>query len=623
MAMVVNSVHSFDTHFYYIRNGTIGHEKKSPIGFLRLLQRGAGCIRGRSYDKAKILASLFTVNVNNPAYTPVLGKVLCSIIGDKKVTKKIESLINSLFHPQSAESIGDLALQNRIVPFLFKLKEKLPKGSELAKRVELVQEKVSVYKAWKESGRDLSLFKTDYESVRFLVKERLLYTIEGLERTSNLGKRRKQLIVRDGKLYALLEGKRIPVHSLIDKLRFDKDYLQLVEKTTGKPWLYLLPEGLQQIDRCSSEKLLPITRLDVNEMRRLRAHACKMEGTGFSKQMPPTCVYQLFTNPRKIGKVPQSRLLDGLQALAPVHVGFRIIDQDGYVYSSGFASTLEEDKYCDGAFNMLATISGMPGTVDYEEFRPNEGRIVTSIPMTKETSDKMLDTLNEMREKKIRFSLLKQNCSCLAVYLARIAGVKIHQKVSRGEVFTNLLPHYSSYPRLNSIVSKIIMLSEKTSKKTRLPSVREMNYVVGKVFRAIKTPLRIISNIITNLILVVFGATRGSPLTGDEYVKPGKRGVRRFFSIIQSPWDIISDAPTTVLHSGPVIDWQLQQKSTCRYVYKSPSMNVLPTNSSKSGDWHRRYGRFRTVNDKTPRRIKSVGRRVRGMRRDVLSRLPI
>jgi len=557
-------------------------EKKK--GILHLFQRMRGVVDGRSYSKSNVIAEIYAQaeSPQSELITHLLNKCVRVAPTQKKIW---DELAQALLCPDDQVNINELVNEKDFDKLAKKIEKALPKDSELVKKIKQIHERVNISKTWQSLKCDISLLSTDYESVRLLVKERLAYTIVGFQNSSSYGQRCKPMKNIEGKLHILVDGVDTPVSELKERgSYYDRKLWQWYFKDRPEePWNFYLPKGLVQIDRYSGP-IVPVTKLDPEEHRVLLEHACKMcepkqpqdpaskTHLEFSEENPPTCVMQLFINPRRFGQFPYFPLFSGVHAMAPMHVGFRLVDQSGNVYSTGII-TAPEDEFREGAQNTFITVTGSPGIVDWEEFRPHEGRVVTSIPMTEKTHENILKELNLMREEKVRFNLLKQNCGRLATQIARIAGVRIRHKIDRGAFLFQLLPHVSHFPFLGNIMQKIQSFSNYVADKTKTPSLPEIEQITKKVIRLVLTPVRLVMNLFYNSVMLCLGAGKGSKVPEKLYT--GLK-LKSFPSLISSPFDMFRDNPTAGYHSGPIVDWQFAQKSTCFYRYEGPNMGILP-----------------------------------------------
>lgn len=429
----------------------------------------------------------------------------------------------------------------------------------------LSQEKQKIYKKWASLQLDASVLKTDYESARFLIEERLIFPIVGLQNTSAAGKEHNPLEIRNGKLFIRSKEKFIPVKSLINRIQYNPTFLQWVDVTTNLPWLVTLQQGLIQKDRSGPTPLLPVTRLSRKEQKSLLTHACSFTGARFSKNHPARCVLQIVTNPQK------TTSSERIKALFPTHVFFRVIDQNGTVYSTGAAAaSVKDNKFWTGPRKNLVSINGAPTTIDFEEFRPHGGRRVTSIPMTIETCDRVLAEINKMRKETFRFNYFKQNCSNIAMKILKIAGVSFNNRLSIYTLLSKVLP---TSP-LHNIVDRICFLSHKLSMKTLLPSLDECYWLASRCIYILTTPFRLITNLAFNILFLTQGANKGTAIKKNLYKVSSDPSLQYFSTLIHSFKDMFKTP--IIPHSSPIIAWQNEQKSTLFYPYKKPDMNILP-----------------------------------------------
>lgn len=153
-----------------------------------------------------------------------------------------------------------------------------------------------------------------------------------------------------------------------------------------------------------------------------------------------------------------------------------------------------------------------------------------------------------------------------------------------------------------------MLLSHKLSELTLLPSIEEDITLTSRAVKLLLTPLRLTTNLFLNLILMGFGAHKGSPMKENMYEDSSKQNaLRKRFAIISSPKDLFSTP--TIYHSGPIISWQDRQQTTCFYKYSTPSMNVLPVAATVPSAHRRPYERFSPKMAAMRRRIALVDAR--------------
>jgi hypothetical protein len=534
-----------------------------------------GLFQGKRSDLEEVfdvLRSTHQSSIDNIKKVSLFLQKAVSTQRSRLSTDNLDALAGCLFQENAkAASLSKIAGVNSYIAQLSKITSK---GSHLHHRIEALQEKLSIAKKWTDLGLNVDLIDSDYDSVRFLVKERLIYTIVGLQNSSEAGRLTEHLQVRDGKLFIRKMGEHVPVSSLVGRLAYNEDSLQCLDKETGLAWNYFLQDGLVQADRCTSPSLVPITHLSKEEHSQLLAHAQQFEELSFEKETPPTCIFQIVTNPKQLFPHPNWFAFDGLKAQCPNHVYCRIIDQNGDVYSIGFSKTAEENAYWKGSRSHLVTINGAPSIIDWEEFQRHKGRRVTSLPMTQETCDQMLAEVKKMRQLGVRFNLATDNCSNITSRLSEIAGVTIHHEVSTASYLFGLIPSLFSLSPLRKLADRIISISHTISRRTMLPSLEEIYSFTVKAASSLFMPVQIVSSIALNVFLMIFGAHRGSPPKPFMYGDLPEHHYRKRTTILSTPWSFLS-APR-IADSAHIIEWQDAQKSTSYYDYKGPALNVLP-----------------------------------------------
>lgn len=456
------------------------------------------------------------------------------------------------------------------------------KASLSAPAVQAVLDKATAIKKFKEVGLDTSLIDKDLDGACFLVRSRLIYSIVGFRSSSAQGAENHDIKVhpKNNTLLIKMEGEWVAAKDLAKELVLsEEDGISLINKTNSKlHWLYTSPYGLMPIDRYRTPQMYPVERLSKGEMETLLEHANSFNGKRIemeeNKDLPRSCVIQIITHPRHLTSHDDSWLLSNFSAQVPVHAGIRIISSDGKVYSTGFGSTIEEDKYSIGLRNYAASINGMPTILDYEEFRQHEGRVSTSIAITEKDFKAVLEHLNEFRKKTIRFNILQQNCTYLAKYCLLMAGVKVENKVPIKKLFSNVLPGITP--------QRIKRIGEAFKKKIHPISNCRAAQFAKKVCSMLTNILlfipRLIATFIVNILILCLGGNKGSPVP-DEIHFPddleAKEEMQEFSRVLTRARDLFSDEKGQIYHSFPLVQWQLKQQSTFVHAYSGkPSMSI-------------------------------------------------
>jgi hypothetical protein len=468
------------------------------------------------------------------------------------------------------------------------LKAKFPKDSPEAKTLSFLLQKAHIQTKLHALGLNPALADADLKSVNLLFTSRLIYNIVGFQNTTASGAQ-NHAIQLDANQQILIkkEGKWVAISDIMQDLEVDKgtSLTGLVEKKQpGDPddkirqrWNYFSPDGLVPVDRYRHKELYPVEKLSGQDMADLLAHAHTFAPDGQPAVPDPakTCVIQIFTNPRNLTSHDDNFFLSRLSASQPVHAGIRIIKADGSVYSTGLSGLPEEQALREGAGNLLVTVNSAPAILDFEEFRPHEGRIVTSIAVTPEVFKETMDTLNKYREDTVRFNLARQNCVLLATEVLKKAGVATANQITVGELMSGLIPSPKNIKLvgkpLKVVDRKVGSLKERVIDKTPRPLVK-----------ASKIPRRVVwfvPNSISKLLLLGLGGSRGTAKKQAQGIETleNSEEMANFKHLFPSAKEVFKDNSIELYYSLPLIQWQLQQQSTAVHPYEGkPKMGIVP-----------------------------------------------
>lgn len=525
--------------------------------------------------KAEIINRLFDCIVNfhnNQAYADIFHQ-LTNDLKDRSQLNNLENFKKHLDPQSEAHQIVSKAIQE----------------AQLKIKLEAIK-------------LDPHLVDEHRDDIEFLIKTRLIYSIIGYQNTTEAGKTDHALkidYIEDEKLCLWIkkEGQWTPVKKIKEEFTWDKVEGVLANKTNpNERWNYF-HEGLVPIDRfCHHEAmdspnypqqnihLKPVAKLSEKEMRVLLNHAMSF---GRNKEnlnsIQKDCVIQVFSNPRPIS---ENNWLKNLNAQIPVHCAIRIITKEGDVYSTGFGSTLLEDKYNNKLNKYLGTINGQPTIFDYEEFRPHDGRIVTSIPVSSDQAQEILNNLNIYRERTIRFNIVKQNCMKLGTSILSLAGIDLNIRISSGTMLYRALPDLQLVPLIGKPLSSLV------------GRVNEVNHTIHssmpssmkKAFEALNQIVFFVPNkigaLLKNLLALSLGGHIGSPERKNETEAYGKckmdwhdneedmDSLDSFSHLVQNLFD---NKVSDIQHSAVFINWQLKKQSTTVHLYSGqPNMNIMP-----------------------------------------------
>jgi hypothetical protein len=510
---------------------------------------------------------------------------------------------------------------------LLKLKEHFGKDTSVIKTtLSSIIDEASLKSKCKSLNLDVRLVDDYYEDIQFLFKTRLIYSIVGMKNTTAAGPTKhdfKEIVNTKGKtdLCIKKEGKWVPIQQIREELVWDSKETALASKSNpNERWNYF-DDGLVPIDRfyhheaaheenypLANAQLHPVAQLSQKEMKQLLEHAKNF--TGFNTENNPNktgenlnCVIQVVSHPRPMF---EKACLQNLNALAPVHCGIRIVMADGSVYSTGFGSTLEQDTYNEGLRKYLGTINGQPTILDYEEFRPHDGRIVTNIPIGDKRAENILKQLNTYREGTVRFNIIKQNCMRLGTNVMSMAGVDLNIRETFSTVLYRALPNLETIPvigkPMKSLVGRVKKVSHAISSKMPEPIKKIFNQLNRIVFFV---PNKI-GTLISNLLVLAMGGLVASPQNACPLVASKQRNLEdlesldSFSKLLNNLFD---EEASDSQHSSIFINWQLQQASTDVFQYSGqPNMNVVPpqTEEEKQYSEQRKTEFWKIFQNSTP-----------------------
>lgn len=481
--------------------------------------------------------------------------------------------------------------------------EKQSSGSKVLKQM---MDRITVHAKWNAIGLDGELVNRHFEEVQFLCQTRLIYSIIGYQNTTASGlldhgiKEEIDPISNKSQLLMKKQGQWVPVRQIKEEFSWDSKEHVLASKTNQhERWNYF-SEGLVPIDRFyhhsvaheeaypkNNANLYPVAKLSSEEMDLVVKQAKKFSAVAQNAEQGGkdlNCVLQFVSHPRFFG---ESELLKNMNSQIPVHCGIRVLLSDGSVYSTGFGSALEEDVYNEGLRKYLGTINGQPTIMDYEEFRPHEGRIVTNIPVDSKKAEMILKRLNTYRKDSIRFNILRQNCMVLGTRVLSMAGVNLNIRISFNAMLCRALPNLESIPvvgkTLKDLKGRITKVTTFISSKIPALAKKALSFL-GEVLLYLPCQLNILMR---NLLILSFGALVASP-EREKGDKGDKDEIEQFedseFDDFNKLWNGLFDSKASdIQHSSIFINWQLQQQSTDVHRYSGkPSMNLLPPSGEEA-----------------------------------------
>lgn len=423
-----------------------------------------------------------------------------------------------------------------------------------------------------------SIIEKHPDCAKFLKESGLLFAIRGyqhsIERRGETlpGEENMKMGIRfdrDDHPLLLKEGEWVRWDVIKKEICFDKKNKELV--STNDPsieWNYFYPFGLVPGSRYNQVK--SIYRLNANEIAGLQEHAAR-----YYEINPDTdpgavknCFIQVYTTDRKS------------QPLGVSHVGVRLIDNEGRIYSLGYEMPTEQQKHITrSAFTILATDKVTIASLDYDEFRPFDDRYVTTIPISAAKAKKILDQMKEYTHQPLRFNYMRQNCARFAVEVLHLAGVSdIKPTANLSEVFARALLPSNIFAVLQKGIEKISSVAIIIFNKMHTHASDTTDALVF-VYAVVTFIPRKIGTVAKNILICILGGRKAaSPLPpGVEDDRNNDQQLTPFSRVIVHWKDLFDEDLGTLYFPPKITEWQKKQPSTIKHAYEaSPALYVAP-----------------------------------------------
>ncbi len=476
--------------------------------------------------------------------------------------------------------------------------------------IKTLDEKIA--QKWKTLDLPPSILESHADCARFLFESGLIFTIVGY-RESCLNRNGSELkLDADGHPMVRVQGNFVRWELLgdrnIDYIKLDSDGHPMIKmqgrfvrwetisrelhydpkseniKSKGYPgslvqiWNYCYPQGLVPMDRFNYDRAFPVFELTREQYNRTMQLALKFYETNPEKDqgIPKDCIVQFMTCPRQ--QLPKHCLLKNANDQYPLHIGMRLITSDRKVYSFGVNMTPEAFAfiYSDLKSNFLTTVDAKITMMDYDEFRPHEGKVVTSIPLTSQRSQNILNFINEQNGKQLRFNYTHQNCTSTIHEVLKRAGYDLDLRTTAQNFLYHALPSANQLPVVGPLIAKVEHCMQRIWKATPQRITGSVEWTLNVAFFV---PRKFLT-IWTNLLIWKLGASKKiTPLQDgveDEELYD-KRGIQTFSSVIRSWTDIFKDETSAVNHARFFLDWQKEQRSTFVDPYQGrPKFSIFP-----------------------------------------------
>ncbi len=380
----------------------------------------------------------------------------------ERVSREVEILKRQIEapHPNLVDIRDALKKMSReIAPFLAD-----KDGDELHVQANIVHETVTdcwerlcadpllkEQEKWVAAGFDRALLVSDPEAVRFAVSTRLIHTISMFKKTADMLEG-EVLDIRneDGRALFKVEGEWLPYSAFKDRIHYSDEECRFIG------WNVIHPMGFIPRDWAEYGEIYPIAKVTPEAYRKLKAHA-EQFWTAEQPEIDPGCekgyILQVMTTGRDY--LPNTWWAQNFKEHFPEHGSVRLITPEGFVYSFGTKMRLPDQEFLSHPSSYLGVgISNVP-TPDYEEPRRSDDRLMTSLPVSKERCEKILDFVSRAN-RGICFNFARQNCVRFVATVLGIAGVEVNIRTSVHELLSGIVPRLSDIPDIGTTLSAAV-----------------------------------------------------------------------------------------------------------------------------------------------------------------------
>ncbi len=437
-------------------------------------------------------------------------------------------------------------------------------------RLQQIEKMITYRKKCRDAGLDERVATYDPECAAFIFDTGSIFHMQAHENSFGT----PVVQIENGTPHMLVEGKLMSWDSIKEMLVYDKKQWTYVSKNNlEERWNYLSPDGFVKKDRLVYDALYPVGVLQENERKAL------VEFANTHGEDHKDAVIQIFTSKYR-SSLSRNWLTENYIDEYPYHVGLRLVDNKGQVYSFGLEIESEGfEKLHNDPFSTFMTTDAHISASDFDERKKFISRTVTTLPLSQEKVDELLCYVRDVNKAGLRYNLFKQNCTGFAAAVMDKAGYPIHTRIKFFTGLGKIMPTFSKIPYigapLSSLASSIKNAVAPIFSTLALYTPACVSSAISWVSSAGKTAIEKISNVCANLFFIVFGALRATPFNDKEDDDIDKMPISRFSRMLRSPYDLFADP---VLHfSGEVEKWQREyaQKTTKEYAYTTPQFYGL------------------------------------------------
>lgn len=431
-------------------------------------------------------------------------------------------------------------------------------------------EELALHSRWEKLGHNPEFITTHPDCVAFLVESGLAYQIAGLH-NSLIANPERHIVAKDadGHPMIMLEGTMTRWEVIKERFSFLRKYHVLCNKNNeAERWTYTSQAGITARDMYHFNEPFHVFELDKATLSKLQAYA-QIFYYGQAPNPAANYILQICTSTGVLC-TKQGALLKKIGEKLASHYAIRVITPQGEVYSFGLRRDIGELEFVDMS-NALGKVKGRIAMNDYDELRPHSGRYVTTVPITQEAANTILQGVMATNTGIPSFDYFDANCVELAERTLATAGVHVTTtEPLEGCLHDVAVAIFKNIPCLGAAVRKVRQVAKALfSNIPKVPVAVKTGYsfVASLVFFV---PNKLLA-LCKNIFVWKMGWTCQSPALA---------AIRTTRSI--SVVDFFNENLSNIRYPRHLLRWQKRQPTTYCHEYKGrPELALIPSDLTR------------------------------------------
>ncbi len=425
-------------------------------------------------------------------------------------------------------------------------------------------DKLKAEKKWIELGFSEEWLKADPASVHFIANTGAIYSILTLKNSPDLLDPEPLLSLENGQISVLVkewdESEYVPIQEFQKRVRYEERDDIFIDNEGKHGWNMtqwgFVPkgrfEGFEAFAQITPEALKTV----VDHGKTFWSPEQQKDRNGNERN----CVIQVTANFKSRMGLPRTGWAkNAIETFN--HIGIRVIDPNGKVYSFGYEMTDENNR---ATFKSFKTFCGSANALgawpDFDVLRPFEDCNVTTAAISEEGFNKVKKFIEE--NKGCRFNSIKQNCAKHVSLACKEVDIDIPIYQDAFEYLGGALPSLSQIP----VIGKPLSWVAKVVSCVARAIFKVIQFITPEI---IKLPFRAVwkscKTVAGSLLALILGANKmkprdpTDPRNQEDVIDPAR--MSSFSKVFRSWKDLFNPDISRVASSKKVMDWQRAQRT--------------------------------------------------------------